>query len=552
MAEKPLFTAESLRALIDAGEGQFLELKGTWSYEDDPPRALPKKEVRGTVAEYVASFANADGGTLVVGVEDDGTVTGHGRSAEEIQVLTTITRDRLVPAISCDHQMIELDGHEVLVIEVGRSPRAVMVHGDGFPYRTGDQTIKQGEEWINELKRSYLEQGIEQRLADATPDDIDLSLLPESASDAVWLSRHGLVLPRHGTPAVTNAAVLLAGRPPFTRWHPGQSLRIFRVHGLERLHGADRNVTQVARLEAPIVVLIPEAYEVLRTQIQRSERLYDLFFREIPEYPTLAWQEAIVNAVAHRDYADQGRGVEVWLYDDRMEILSPGTPVDPVTLDDLRRGTGVHASRNPLIARVLVELGLMREEGEGIPRMFDEMQRSFLRPPEFDVTDDGRFAVVLRNTPIFEAADETWRHMVERLTPNLAHRRVLLAHPEGFTNEQYREMNDVDRDEAYRQINEMVAAGIVLSADRTGRGARYRLSPDLLETRSWLQQRLPAVRRHLEEHGSLTNADYRRVFGVTRHVALTELQRLTEEGVLTARGARRGAHYVAGPQIDAE
>ena len=550
MAAKPLFTPESLRALIDLGEGQFVELKGTWSYDGPTPRPLGRAKARETVAEYVAAFANADGGTLVIGVEDDGTATGHGRPPDEVERLIAVPGNRLISPLSCDHQELELDGKQVLVIEVGRAPRAVMVHGDGFPYRVGDQVIAQSEEWINALKQEYLERGVEQRQADATPDDIDISLLPAAASDDAWLARRGLVLPRHGTPAVSNAAVLLAGRPPTVGWHPTQSLRVFRVEGTERRHGTERNVTQVERLEAPIAELIPAAYDALRGQIRRSERLYSLFFREIPEYPTFAWQEAIVNAVAHRDYADQGRGVEVWLYDDRMEILSPGAPVPPVTIDALREGAGIHASRNPLIARVLVELGLMREEGEGIPRMFDEMQRSFLHPPELDVTDDGRFLVVLRNTPIFESADETWRHMVERLTTDPAQRRVLLAHPEGFTNEQYREVNGVDRDDAYRQISEMVAAGIVLPADRAGRGARYRLSPDLLETRSWLQPRLSAVRSHLDAHGSLTNADYRRIFAVPREVARAELRRLVEEGVLELRGVKRGAHYVAGPRID--
>lgn len=551
MAAKPLFTPESLRALVDLGEGQFLELKGTWSYEKEPPTPLGRKALRATVAEYVAAFANADGGTLVVGVEDDGTVTGHGRSEEEIEHLIAVPSSRLRSPLSCDHQLLQLDGYEVLVIEVGRAPRAVMVHGDGFPYRMGDQVIAESEERINALKQAYIESGFEQRLADATPDDLDPSMLPAAAAEPAWLARRGLVLPRHGTPAVSNAAVLLAGRAPSSRWHPSQSVRIFRVDGVETRHGAERNVTQVERLEAPIAELIPAAYEVLRGQIRRSERLYNLFFRETPEYPTFAWQEAIVNAVAHRDYADRGRGVEVWLYDDRMEILSPGAPVPPVTIEDLRRGVGIHASRNPLIARVLVELGLMREEGEGIPRMFDEMQRSFLHPPGLDLTPDDRFVVVLRNTPIFESADETWAHLVERLASNPAHRRVLLAHPEGFTNEQYREVNGVDRDEAYRQISEMVAAGIVLAPGRPGRGARYRLSPDLLETRSWLEQRLPEVRRHLDEHGSLTNADYRRIFGVTRYVAVSELRRLVEEGVLELRGERRGAHYVSGPRLDA-
>lgn len=549
MVAKPLFTAETLRALIDLGEGQFLELKGMWSYDRRSPQPLGKNAVRALVAEYVAAFANADGGTLVLGVEDDGTVTGHGRSPEELEHVIAVSERRLRSPFSCDHQLLELDGEEVLVIEVGRAPRAVMVDGDGFPYRTGDQVIAESEERINALKQAYLESGFEQRLASAVPEDVDLSLLPPAASDPAWMARRGLIVPRQGTPAVSNAAMLLAGRAPAVRWHPSQSVRVFRVDGLELQRGAERNVTQVERLELPIAELIPAAYEVLRGQIRRSERLHDLFFREVPEYPAFAWQEAIVNAIAHRDYRDRSRGVEVWLYDDRMEVLSPGAPIAPITVEALRERGGMHASRNPLIARVLVELGLMREEGEGIPRMFDEMQRSFLHVPELSVTPDDRFVVVLRNTPIFESSDESWKHLVERITDSPAHRRVLLAHPGGFTNEQYREINHVDRDEAYRQIQEMVSAGIVLAADRSGRGAHYRLAPSLLEAHSWLRPRLPEIRRHLLEHDVLTNADYRRIFGVTRYVAASELRRLVDEEILELRGERRGAHYVPGPRF---
>jgi ATP-dependent DNA helicase RecG len=550
MVAKPLFTAESLRELIDLGEGQFLELKGTWSYEHSEPRRLGQSVLRRMVAEYVAAFANADGGTLVIGVEDDGASTGHGLSADDVEHLLAVPARRLRSPLTCDHQELELDGEIVLVIEVGRAPRAVMVDGNGFPYRTGDQVIAESEERINALKQEYLQRGVEQRIADATSDDIDLELLPVGAREPTWLAARGLILPRHGTPAVTNAAVLLAGRQPITRWHANQSVRVFRVDGTEITRGGDRNVVQVDRLERPIAELIPAAYDVARVQIRRSEKLHDLFFRETPEYPTFAWQEAIVNAVAHRDYSEVGRGVEIWFFDDRMEVLSPGAPVPPITVQALSSRAGIHASRNPVIARVLVELGVMREEGEGIPRMFDEMQRSFLHAPEFSVTADARFRVVLRNTPIFESADESWRHLVERLTASDAHRRVLLAHPGGFTNEQYRDINQVDRDEAYRQIQEMVASGIVLSAARPGRGAVYQLSPDLMDARSWLEQRLPEVRRQLERSGRLTNADYRRMFGVTRWAAISELRRLVEEGLLELVGERRGAHYVPGPRME--
>lgn len=549
MASKPLFTEDSLRALIALGEGQFLELKGTWSYGTALPTPLGKRAVRDVVAEYVAAFANADGGTLVVGVEDDGTPTGHGRDADEIDTLVAVPQRRLRSPLACDHQLLDLEGHEVLVIEVPRAPRAVMVDGNGFPYRVGDQAIKESEERINGLKQEYLERGFEQRLADAAPEDVNLGLLPDSGRDPAWLARRGLVMPRHGTSAVSNAAVLLAGHQPISRWHPAASVRVFRVDGVEALTGTDRNVTQVARLEAPIAEVIPTAYDLVAAQIRRSEKLHDLFFRETPEYPTFAWQEAIVNAVAHRDYSDRGRGVEVWLFDDRMEVRSPGDLVPPVRLEDLSARTGTHASRNPLIARVLVELGLMREEGEGIARMFDEMRRSLLTPPMFAVTADERFVVTLRNTPIFETGDDGWKRVVEALGLTAEQTRVLLSHPEGFTSRDYQELNEVDRDEAYRQIQDLVTSGIVLGAERRGPNAPYRLAPAILERHEVEQERLAPLREYLAEHGRLTNADYRALFQVPRETAKRELRGLVEEGVLVLVGERRASHYVPGSAL---
>jgi ATP-dependent DNA helicase RecG len=97
----------------------------------------------------------------------------------------------------------------------------------------------------------------------------------------------------------------------------------------------------------------------------------------VPEYPEFAWKEAVLNAIAHRDYATNGSCVEVWLYDDRMEVKSPGGLLQELSLDDIVGRRRVHASRNPRITRVLVDLGFMRDQGEGIPRMFDEMEGAF-------------------------------------------------------------------------------------------------------------------------------------------------------------------------------
>src|SRR5439155_3014525 len=130
----------------------------------------------------------------------------------------------------------------------------------------------------------------------------------------------------------------------------------------------------------------------------------------------------------------------------------------------------------------LVECGIMREEGEGIPRMFEEMAESFLRSPGLDL-ESGTFRVTLRNEPIFVGPSAEWQVLVQGLPLTTSQRRVLLGKPEGFTNEDYRRLNAVDRDQAYREIQEMVTMGVLSPPAAAGRGAVYRISPDLHEAR---------------------------------------------------------------------
>lgn len=556
----PLSETE-LRALLRREEGQFLEFKSLWDLSSGTRKPIERRVIRDRIAEYVAAFANAEGGTLVLGVDDDGTPSGHGYPPDEVEKFLQVPSNRLrapggEPPVAASTQVVTMDGHELIVIHVASSPSAVMVDGDGFPFRAGDRVIQEPQEVINERKQAYRRVGFEQRVRpEATLNDLDLDLVRPLVPNLVrsdlpipaLLEAYGLVFARAGGVAVTNAALLLFGKAPLGRWHPHLDVRFFRVVGTERKPGAARNVTQVGRVELPIARVMPEAYKLAAQHIRKSEKLHHLFFREVPEYPDFAWQEAIVNAVAHRDYADQGRGIEVWFYEDRMEVLSPGDLVPPVTLKQLREGAPIHSSRNPLIARILVEAGIMREEGEGVPRMFAEMNESFLRYPEFDVRDSS-FRVTLRNTPVFEGPSVEWKQMVERLPLSTAQRRVLLAHPEGFTNEEYRELNKVDRDQAYRGIQEMVTMG-VLAPEGHGRGISYHLSPELHATRAWLEGRLPALRTFFSTHDALKNADYRELFGVARPVATRELGRLVTQGYLVAEGERRGARYRASPRL---
>lgn len=551
-----MFTRDEISALTERAEGQLLEFKSVWDRSSAAPRLLERRTVRDLIAENVAAFANADGGTLLLGVEDDGTPTGHGYPDDAVNDFALVGTRRLQPAVNVDLSRVTVNGQEVLAFSVPMAAEAVMVEGNGFPTRVVDSVVREPQEAINARKQSYRQVGWEQRVRpEARLQDLDLELARRTLQGAVagarsvedQLVRYGLA--HHAGPAslqLTNGALLLFAHDSTVRWHPRAGLRLFRVNGTERVHGTDRNVTQIARFDLPISTLLTQARSVLHAQIPRSEKLHDLFFRELPEYPELAWQEALVNAVAHRDYADQTREVEVWLYDNRMEVSSPGDLVAPVTLDALRSRRPVHASRNPLIVRVLVDVGLMREEGEGVPRMYEEMQASFLQPPELALSDN-TFTVTFSNEPVFEGPTLEWAGVVDRLPITSAQRRILLARPEAFTNEDYRQLNDVDRDRAYREIQQLVDAGVVTPPDRPGPGASYHISPDLYSARGWLEARVPRLREFLRDHPFVKNADYRELFGVSRYVAVRELQRLVEEGYLELVGERRGSRYLAGP-----
>jgi len=554
-----LFTETELRNLFTRKEGQFIEFKSLWdrSKGKDKPHVLNRRKARDLVAESVAAFANADGGTLILGVEDDGQVTGHAYPEEAVKDLLAVPERRLHPPVQCRYQRTVIDDKEVLIFQVPIAAKAVMVEGNGFPYRVGDQVVKEPQEVINARKEAYRRVGYEQRVhSDATFEDIDLDLVRNFISHTVFqersveevLEHYGLILPRADGFAITNACLLLFGKQPMVRWHPRAGIRFFRVSGKERRHGPRRNVVQFPPIELPIAAAIPEAYRVAKEQIRQPEKLHDLFFREIPEYPDFAWQEAIVNAFAHRDYEDKTREIEVWFFDDRMEVISPGELIPPVTLGLLRQRKRIHASRNPLIVRVLVDAGLMREEGEGIPRMFEEMEESFLHVPELRV-ENGAFSVTLRNEPIFSGPVPEWQHIIDTLRLSTAQKRVLLAYPNGFTNEDYRRVNQVDRDQAYREIQEMVIQGVIQAAKAHGRGAVYKISPELRNKRDFLVSKIPVLRRYFSKHESLKNADYRRIFGVERNIAKAELKQLVDEGYLQLQGERRGSCYVPGPVL---
>ena len=155
-------------------------------------------------------------------------------------------------------------------------------------------------------------------------------------------------------------------------------------------------MSQLATLEAPVADALRDALLLCPTHVRRVERFNGMRFETLSENPEFALPEAIVNAVAHRDYEIQGHETEVWFFEDRVEVESPGGAMPPATEAELREGIRTHSSRNPLLVRALTDARYMRDEGEGMARIRDEMEANSLPPPEISV-EQGTFIIRLFN-----------------------------------------------------------------------------------------------------------------------------------------------------------
>ena len=520
-----------------------------------PPKPLWRRALRDKIADVVAAFTNADGGLLLVGVDDDGTATGHGYADKDVDALFAVPHRRLTPAVDCRTDRLTLGCHEILAFEVPIAPEAVMIDGNGFPYRVGSRIVREPQEVINQRKQAYRRVGYEQRFRpEATLDDLDLPLAESFLKETPVggrpvleaLEYYGLIERDARDWKVTNAALLLFAQRPALRWHPRAGLRVFRVAGTEIEYGRRRNVTQIGRVDPPLAQAVHEIRELARHQVRRSEKLAGLFFEDIPEYPEFAWQEALVNAIAHRDYEVQGRETEIWFFENRLEVSSPGELVPPVTVDALQEGRRAHVTRNPMLVRVLADAEIMRDEGEGIVRVFREMADSFLRGPEVS-SESGLFAITLFNEPEWQASGPGWTHFVGALPITDDQKRMLMVRPHGFTQGDYERLNTVAPEEAARDIRDLIdrdlVVGSVVEGDAT---PTFAIPPDKEQIRLFLNDRVIKLREHFQKQPWLKNADYREAFDVDRRTAARELRRLVELfSLLRMEGTRRGAHYRA-------
>jgi ATP-dependent DNA helicase RecG len=314
---------------------------------------------------------------------------------------------------------------------------------------------------------------------------------------------------------------------------------------------SDARLRDKRELSGPLPVLVAHADQRIYDEMRRDAVVRGLVREEVPEYPPVALREALVNAVGHRDYSLRGAAVEVRLYDDAVEVESPGTLAGYVTVENLREA---QYSRNERIMDALQRLGLVEEAGQGIDRMIAEMEDALLDPPQFEERSSS-FVVRLRGGSVFAAEDRLWVSQFGRLELSADAKVVLVfARRTGaITNEQLRRLRPLDRETSRETLQDLVTRGL-LEAFGRGRGTGYRLSELAMQARTTatLGEQLRAVLNHARRTGVVVNADVRGLLGVSAGEARSILEALVLRGLLRPEGERRGRRYLTTRQPEDE
>ncbi len=470
------WSPDALRALLVEGQSERVAYA--------PGNIAPPR-----LAETLVAFANAHGGVIVLGVAPGGKAQGligpeaARASIQEAGLLAT------PPLILPPPQIVSLDGKAFCLAEVPPGlPHAYSLNGRYLSRAgAGNRVLSSAE--LAGLLLARDEAGFEARPAPgATLADLDMAQVdaylaaldvpPGEDWRAVLLARGGLaratrpepapaaagtpdqlsVSPRPrvltSLPAPTYAGILLFGQQP-QRFLRNAQLSLVRYAGPTM---GDAFLRQDAAGTLPQQIRQAEAF--VTANMRRGMRLSGFAREETTEYPLPVVREAIVNAVAHRDYALRGDNIRVLMFSDRLEVYSPGRLPGHVTLENL---LVERFSRNEAIVQALSDLGFVERLGYGIDRMVAAMAEAGLPPPIFEETAAG-FKVTLHGRgDDLVSGEPAPRWGNRRLHPRQERALAHLAEHGAITNREFRELVPELSDETIRrELADLVDQGLIV------------------------------------------------------------------------------------------
>ena len=347
----------------------------------------------------------------------------------------------------------------------------------------------------------------------------------------------------------TLAGLLVFGLWP-QRYFPALTITFVRYYGAEPGVKGPRGERFLdnRKFEGRLDEMADDAVQRVVANMRHGTLIEGIFHRTLLEYPEEAVREAIVNAVAHRDYSPlaQGSHVRVEMYADRLVAITPGGLHGPVNEDNLEVEL---ATRNQLLMRLLEETGIVENRGSGIPMMITSMREARLEPPQFRDTR-ASFRVTFKNHTLLDPETVTWLNQFAGYPLTDAQRMALayLRVNARMTNSDYRRLNNTTTVEATRELRGLVDLGLI-EMHGTRRWAYYTLGAEVPDQAQPYET--PAVSKeeeilaYLREHGRITNRECRELLDLAddERRARYLLSKMVGQELIRKVGTKRWTRY---------
>ncbi|GJM06864.1 MAG: hypothetical protein DHS20C10_05980 [marine bacterium B5-7] len=387
----------------------------------DESRTLEFKENTNSplkIAKTVVAFANTAGGTVVIGVEDKTKrLVGLDNILQEEEKVTNFLHDTIAPMILPEIDILNHQGKELLLIKVPHTPGPFYLkkygREQGIYIRLGSSNRLADPESIANLQR--VAKGVsfdEMKCSRATLKDLDEPLIHDQLSTKF---KHitqenyqslGIILSSNKKITPTYGGILLFGKAP-TQWLPDAMIKCASFLGEDK-----KNILDKAEIRCNLIQAVDDIMLFVKRNMRTSARIGSIKRIDIPQYPIHAIREAITNALAHTDYSMRGTSIQIFMYTNRIEIISPGGLPFGQTINAAL--SGISKMRNPIIGRIFRELGIIETLGIGLMSIINAYDDIAAPSPLFEEVDHF-FKVTLFSNKSLQPHEATWFSSLEKM-----------------------------------------------------------------------------------------------------------------------------------------
>ena len=454
---------DQILQIIENGETQEVELKQSFHSSQD-------------FSKLMCGFANTYGGMILVGIDHKKKIIGINENLDEVQQKISASAQAISPPLIPEIQVYTIEGKKIINVIIQKAIDNTFYTHQGVVYVKVGSTLKkiEGNQLLDFLRSKQI-LCFDETASDASLEDIDIEKVKEYLKlrgNENFLKNNSIenflinskLASKNGSLKIKNTTLLFFGKQPI-EFFPQAEIKIAQFDGTEPV-----KIISHQLIQTDTTTSIEQSISFLKKNISREIEITNKAKREEKyEYPLDVIREAIVNAVAHRDYFGKD-AIQIYLFSNRIELTSPGSL--PIGLQRELFGT-LSVQRNPIMYRLLRDYGYIEGLGSGVPRMINSMREQGLKDPEFGIYEHF-FRITLYNQKGKQKPIQNYADLNERQKKAIE----FLKQHKSLKTKKYQEINNSSYGTSMADIKELLKFKYI---NKIGsyRGAYYILNEDL-------------------------------------------------------------------------